>query len=424
MKSEHGKLSFGRHIYLIAWFAAITTVSVFGPGPAFATDPPRPLLVAGHPVDWWFVFKFNTATFPNCSAQAERHCIFGGEAQEYTLGFSEQFVFASSDNPSLREGTDCLGDTTADPVGATFDEVYNGAFFYLIWNDQFYQHPQVPACPNSNSCGAPWGHSKGLLAWNENGDGFVMQVTTPSWPAAGSKNHARQLDGNTLGCVKDDNVLVSQHFFALKVTKDDVVKVLKALGNASVVTDPTNPQIVNKGGPQDIQALVDGLGVKSTSKDVTVDTLSSGVKLISKPSGLHVPPWQLVSSLLGSVPLRVATWWTNPAIPSTDATTNITCWDPSLQVPGRVSIATTGEWNGQVIGLTGGLGKDRNHAKIGVSLSGEHPFSVFGDMNQQGALTVEKCGSSQNGRGGLFYVIDNAPLFNDMTKLIAGDTNE
>jgi hypothetical protein len=45
-------------------------------------------------------------------------------------------------------------------------------------------------------------------------------------------------------------------------------------------------------------------------------------------------------------------------------------------------------------------------------------------MNQQGALTVEKCGSSQNGRGGLFYVIDNAPLFNDMTKLIAGDTNE
>jgi hypothetical protein len=134
-----------------------------------------------------------------------------------------------------------------------------------------------------------------MLAWNDAGAGFVLQVTTPSWPAAGSKRFPRKTDGNTLGCVKDDDVLVSQHFFAMKLTKDDLVRVLKALQNASVVTDPTNPQIVNNGGPADVQQLVKSLGVKSKSVTFSTDKLSNGVQLISKPSGLHVPPWQMVS---------------------------------------------------------------------------------------------------------------------------------
>src|SRR5947199_2640123 len=37
------------------------------------------------------------------------------------------------------------------------------------------------------SCSSPWGHSKGVLAWNDAGEGFVMQVSTPSWPASGSE---------------------------------------------------------------------------------------------------------------------------------------------------------------------------------------------------------------------------------------------
>jgi hypothetical protein len=45
---------------------------------------------------------------------------------------------------------------------------------------------------------------------------------------------------------------------------------LQALQNASVVTDPANPQIVQKGGPADIQQLVGQLGKKSSSK-VPVD---------------------------------------------------------------------------------------------------------------------------------------------------------
>ena len=44
-------------------------------------------------------------------------------------------------------------------------------------------------------------------------------------------------------------------FSHLKLTKDDVVKVLTALQNASVVTDPHNPQIVKNGGPADITGV-------------------------------------------------------------------------------------------------------------------------------------------------------------------------
>jgi hypothetical protein len=44
---------------------------------------PVPLLISGHPVDWWFVFKFNSKTFPGCGGSATRRCPFGGTVQNY-----------------------------------------------------------------------------------------------------------------------------------------------------------------------------------------------------------------------------------------------------------------------------------------------------------------------------------------------------
>lgn len=379
------------------------------PQPAGALTP---LLKAGQPVDWWFVFKFNAGSFPGCSDSAQRSCPFGGTVQAYSK-FSQQFAYASSINHNLQTGGGCVGDASTDPVGATFGQVYNGQFFYVIWNDQFYGDPM-------NTEGAPAAHSKGMLAWDANGNGLVMQVSTPSWPAAGSPQYPRKTDGNSLGCVKDNDVLVSQHFWALKLDKSDVVDVLEALENASVVTDPKNPQIVNNGGPADIQALAGVLGKVSTSKTATSVALSSGVQLISKPSKLNVPPWQMVSALLGGEPLRVASWWTNPEIPTTTATTAVGCWDPSLGKPGAVVIATSGTWAGTTIGLEGMDEPEGNHAKIGVSTGGAHSYAIFGDMNQQGSLSGPNCDSSQNGRGGLFYVVDDAPLARSVGNLIQG----
>jgi hypothetical protein len=114
-----------------------------------------------------------------------------------------------------------------------------------------------------------------------------------------------------------------------------------------------------------------------------------------------------------------------PGIPTTTtADTVIKCQDYPGK-PGGVEIATRGSWNGRKIGLTGGDDgdrKDHNHAKIGVSTSGDVPYVVFGDMNQQGSLSGPNCGSSQNGCGGLFYVLTDKTLHDGVQTLIAGDT--
>ena len=353
-----------KRFFRVAIFIIGLAISPLYAAPGQTANAPVPLLKNGQPVDWWFMFKLNSAHFPGCGP-IERACIFGGDVQNYAR-FGQQFVYASSDNHALQKGEGCAGDSVKDPLGATFDEVYSGNYNYLIWNDQFYDDPKIEGC--TESCSGPWGHSKGMLAWNDEGEGFVLQVTTPSWPAAGSKGHPRQRDGNTLGCVHDNDVLVSQHFFALKLTKDDLLKVLRALQNASVVTDISNTQVVNVRAPEDVKTFISGLGVKSDSKSYIKETLSSGVTLISKPSALHVPPWQMVSAVLGGVSLRAATWWTNPKIYSTTDTTPIACWDAALGKPGAVEIATTGEWDNEKFGLEGGLGQNFNHAKIGVSI--------------------------------------------------------
>ena len=158
------------------------------PMPA-ATSTPTPLTQAGQPAAWWFVFKFNAKSFPACgSSTVTRSCPFGGTAQPYTQ-FSQQYVYASDTSPTLQKGSGCVGDTQSDPLGATFDEIYNQPFHYVVWNDQFYDAPKIQGC--TGSCSAPWGHSKGTLVWNDAGEGLVLQVTTPSWPAAGSRDHPR-----------------------------------------------------------------------------------------------------------------------------------------------------------------------------------------------------------------------------------------
>lgn len=396
-----------------------------------SAQPPVPLLEKGTAgVDWWFVFKFNASSFPFCAADAKRHCIFGGAIQKYGR-FSQQFVYATERAPKLKTGDGCLGDTVSDPVGATFDQVFNGDYFYVIWNDQFYLDPRLHGC--SNSCPGPWAHSKGMVAWDETGAGFVMQVTTPNWPGSGEPSPKRAR-GNTLGCltqlkaskvIPQNNVMYSQHFFALRLNKDDLASVLQALENASINTDPTSHQVVRNGGPPDIQNFVNKLGEPSDSRKVKeYKLLSNKVTLISKPSDLNVPPWQMISARLRGVSLRVATWWSDNKIYTTTPSTSIRCWDSSLGSAhdlGTVEIAKTGQWDGTELGLKGG----ENHAKIGVSISAGTSYSIFGDMNQEGALvpkTKLPCDKSQNGRGGLFFVLEDPTLYQSVKQLLKGET--
>ncbi len=419
-------------------------------GAGLSAGVPVPLLAKGHPVQWFFVFKLNGTAFPKCGDDVDaRTCAFDSKLKpaDYSQGFGQRYVVASNEAPTLVDGgPQCLGDSTSDPVGATFDEVYNGRFHYLLWNDQFEDTAPNPASTvlgcSKGDCNAPWGHSKGMLAWNDAGEGMVMQVSTPGWPGSGNPKFQRS-HGNSLGCiVDDDDVGVSQHFFALRLTKDDVVKVLKGMEDASVATDPTNPQVSGPqpvGGPVEVVTEVKKLGKKTNDPlDPTMPwTLSSGVQFIAKPSSLHAPPWQVVSALLGGVPLRTATWWVNQpgqAMPSTTASTPIPCLDPK-QVHGRagaVEIALTGTWAGRTFRLTSNAGTSGNHAKIGVSTTATDHYAIFGDENQQGVIApippsdADKngtgCDGSQGGRGGMFFAMQNAALSTSIAGLIKGDS--
>src|SRR5579862_7508583 len=104
---------------LLRWF----TILVWAASAWAQASAPVPLLRSGQPVNWWFVFKFNTATFNGCGG-AQRACIFGGDVQTYKSGFGQQFAVASSENSKLTAGSGCAGDTTNDPIGATFNQVY------------------------------------------------------------------------------------------------------------------------------------------------------------------------------------------------------------------------------------------------------------------------------------------------------------
>jgi hypothetical protein len=104
--------------------------------------------------------ELNSKTFPGCGDNIQRNCPFGGDVQNYKFG--QRYVFAGSETPKLQKGKGCAGATTNDPLGATYDEVYNNSLFYVIWNDQFYDDPKIGGC--SKSCASPWGHSKSMLA--------------------------------------------------------------------------------------------------------------------------------------------------------------------------------------------------------------------------------------------------------------------
>lgn len=205
-----------------------------------ATNSPSPLLSKAHKVGWWFAFKFNARTFPR-PTDSKPNCLFGGhpggQPRAKSFGKSngkpfapytaigQDYVYASDEHPSLQKGVGYLGDSTSDPLGATFDEVYNGDLFYVIWNDQFYGDPALKCEKGGPACSGPWAHSKGLIAWDANGDGFMIQVTTPDWPGSGNANYKRK-EGNSLGCTTDNDVLLSQDFFALQLPEADLLKVL------------------------------------------------------------------------------------------------------------------------------------------------------------------------------------------------------
>ena len=293
--------------------------------------------------------------------------------------------------------------TTTDPVRATFDSIYNGSPFFLIWNDQFYGDPKIEGCGNGQ-LQFPLGPFQGHASLGtEKGDGLVLQVTTLSWPAAGSAKHPRKA-GNTLGCVStQNNINNAQHFFSLKLDKKGVLAVLAGLKNASVATDPANGQIARLGGPQEIRDAAEALGqkparkapAKKTPEDLKIiqTQLTPDVMLISKPSNLNVPPWQMVSALLdgASEAYGDVVGFASKSSSSTKKSTKIGCWEGRVEVRQQESGRRHHRQERQLRWARAWLDRRaeprrgwRDHVGI------ERLRLIFGDLNQQGTIKPVK----------------------------------
>jgi hypothetical protein len=55
-------------------------------------------------------------------------------------------------------------------------------------------------------------------------------------------------------------------------------------------------------------------------------------------------------------------------------------------------------------------------------LSGDKHCVIFGDPNQQGTINPPHCERGQNGRGGMFFVVENNDLFNTVTGQPEGES--
>jgi hypothetical protein len=387
---------------------------------------PVPLVSGAHPVTWWFAFKFNDLMPETLRPVSAGDCPFGGVVNtnnnsDKHSNLAYAYAYGDGQTHGLVAGGSRIGWSDEDPLGVTYRNVFEGSYSYVVFNDQFYGDPQISGC--GNDCEAPWAHAKGLLAWDDQGQGLLLQVTTPSWPHSGSARDVNPL-GNTLGCINRDNpIKYSQHFFAVRLSKADVVLMLQSLANAGIATVPGVDQVfhIRAQSPADLAQLAGVLGNKDPAdpKPMMIK-LSSGVGVISKPAALHVPPWQYVSAMLGGEPLRVATWWTGvDKIPDKGAV-KPGCWDARLTTPGAVQNALTGTWDHKSIDLKGASG---NHAKIGVSQSGGNSYTIFGDMNQTGAYSGN-CNppKGQSVRGGLFYVLSDKTLYDGVSALLSAAT--
>ena len=472
---------------------------------------PRPFIGSKDSVNWWFCFKFPFIPDKNnynfCDKKLPQSCLTGSfhgpdnlpqvfikenfqckwDINPYESSYSPnslikekvnflkknntyyknqwslQYLIATDKEPKLKKGVGCLGMTNEDPLGSTFNQIYNNNCNYLIYNDQFYSDPI--SGPDIVAFGTGYAHAKGMLAWDNNGDGIWLQVTTPNWPKCGSKKFATSWDGNTLGCGLDNNIEASQHFFCICINKIDVINILNGYIQTFIITDNSKPQLVYllKNCPREIKKLVDQLQIpefiktwdsscpknypKGSRKPPQINkkylnmnlqgvgNIFKDIKVVFKPSKLRVPPWQYMSTMLNSVDIYSATWWQPPAIPSTPRNIKPDCpdWQSFFgdKLPGEVSIVKTGKWENIKFSLTASEISNKNHAKFGVGKIDD--ICIFSDINQQGAVRCGSgiytckntappesptcCATGQNYRGGAWIILPNKILANSLREL-------
>lgn len=254
----------------------------------------------------------------------------------------------------------------------------------------------------------------------------------------------------------DNNARFAQSFFGSTLSASTMLDMAPALARARLCGAGTNTckngtagHIVDfncasehtRGSDWSIlDTAFSGTSTKEDSTSLSVTTAGAkptALELVVKAEQNEVPPWLHVAHTLGA-DLAVASWvegsYGSGSICAGDdysGATNQMCLaddalalalDPSTGGASQSvenALAATFTINGtrRSWALWGDLTSDTaSHAKYAVESSAVEPgassagYVVSGDMNQQGFPCSTSCSGSQNGRGGLFFGVQDAEL--------------
>ena len=120
-------------------------------------------------------------------------------------------------------------------------------------------------------------------------------------------------------------------------------------------------------------------------------TLSTGVELISKPSNLQVPPWQMVSAFSAVFPCEPRRGGL-PGNPLHHGVVVRRLLEQIARDPGSVDIATTGTLVGQGIRPARRAGHELQSRQAGSSTSTKQHYAIFGGHEPaRHDLRIELC---------------------------------
>ena len=387
----------------------------------------------GNPVDWWIAIKLpadllnNSCPSPICTGSTYPDS-YSGLACLYADANTPAFVYKTC----LGQGNDALSNT----LNQIWDGSSGSSPYFQIWNDQFNVGMHSP--DKSQGCEAPGAHSKGALAYDDDGNGWYLSATTPAFPDISTTPPE-----NALGCQSDNNLKLAQQFFCFSLGSSDFQKLASTMNVCRFCArcDPASScqnldssdlgttlatafdYDNNKGSSDCLYANISTFGVDGATPLAITAVMKGNQALVS--------PWSLVATVLQTDLSVVSFWLASPLLPTICAGD---IWsDNCLRASINGSTLALNDYSVENImkltasGVSFNATEGQNHMKWGVGTPHDGSSSswvIFGSMNQQGSAGDNACDSgcapgAQNGRGGDFFAFANATLWKSLTQMVS-----
>ncbi|CAD8136668.1 unnamed protein product [Paramecium pentaurelia] len=296
----------------------------------------------GQIVDYWLIFKLPKDT-----------------VNQYT-GMEYYYCDSTTQCAELKYQYDKLNDFTS-ALQVTMEQVHfkDTNTMNVIWNDQPFDKDYYP----------DMAHSKGVLSASLNGQGFIINHSTPKFPIMDSN-----YDEIILG-MPSNSYTNAQHFMCFSVTTSEIERIAQQLIIAEVITVRANSPSDFKTKYPNLYSLKDTTRKsQQSSGSLTVQTRQGlSLQVISTNQHNQVDFYASIVAPKLKVGLVVQTWGSGGLQPP-DCTS-------SYQTFSNLSRLQ----NGYKFSYT------KDHSKFGISLNSNIPYVCMSDINRQ---------VSQNKRGG------------------------